>query len=78
MRKIILLIILFLFSCYSYEVINKKGIDESKVVKLKVPIRQERGSGFHDEEDISFICAPKEIVFIKFANNMPQEVWCEK
>lgn len=78
MRKIIFLIILFLFSCHSYEVKNKKGIDESKVVKLKVPIRQERGSGFHEEEDISYICAPKEIVFIQFANNMPQEVWCEK
>ena len=78
MRKIILFFILFLFSCHSYEIINKKGIDESKVAKLKVPIRQERGSGYHDEEDISYICAPKEMVFIKFSLNMPEEVWCEK
>ena len=52
-------------------------IDESKVSKLKVPFKN-RVSFAHEEEDLSYICAPKQIVYVEFFNNIPLEVWCEK
>jgi hypothetical protein len=80
MYKIIFSIILIFFisGCKVFEIRFNKEINESNVVKLKVPIRQERTSWFHEDEDLSYICEPKQMVFIKFSANQPSEVWCEK
>jgi hypothetical protein len=55
-----------------------KQFDEKNIVKLKVPIKQQRASFFHDEEDLSELCFPNKMVQMNFANNQPREVWCEK
>ncbi|HNH08584.1 MAG TPA: hypothetical protein PK683_08780 [Leptospiraceae bacterium] len=76
MYKISLFLILIL-GCKNFDVQLAPKFNESKVVKLKVPIRQERASGYHEDEDISSLCEPKKMVYIKFSFNQPQEVWCE-
>jgi hypothetical protein len=78
-RLVYLVICLFSFgSCYQYNVKLQPRVDESKVIKLKVPIRQERASGYHEDEDLSYLCEPLKMVYIEFKLNAPQEVWCEK
>lgn len=78
MYKISRFLILVLFlQCSNFEVQLDPKFNESKVIKLKVPIRQERASGFHEDEDISSLCEPRKMVYIKFSMNQPQEVWCE-
>ena len=78
-RIVYLSICLFFFTnCYQYNVKLQPNVNESKVIKFKVPIRQERASGFHEDEDLSYLCEPHKMVYIEFKLNSPQEVWCEK
>ncbi|MDX1958264.1 MAG: hypothetical protein SFU98_06805 [Leptospiraceae bacterium] len=79
MRRLVIIffVSILLVSCNSYKVRMNPKIDESKVSKLKVPFKN-RVSFAHEEEDLSYICAPKQIVYVEFFNNIPLEVWCEK
>jgi hypothetical protein len=78
-RIIYLFAFLFQFVyCHQFNVKLQPSIDESKVIKLKVPIRQERSSGFHEDEDLTYLCEPHKMVYIEFKRYQPKEVWCEK
>ncbi|MDF3819896.1 hypothetical protein P3G55_08305 [Leptospira sp. 96542] len=62
--------------CYSYEIRLEENIDEAKVTKLTVP-EFESSFSIKKERDLSYLCEPNKIVYIKFFRTTAKEVWCK-
>ena len=68
--------LLFLLGCNTYHIKMVGNIDVKNTRVVKVPTKV-RGPGA-PEEDLTKLCGPDKLVYVRIFMNAPQVVWCAK